>query len=82
MLCSSQNSLVSTYLRKSLNVFILNFQVGMQLAPVTNPFLSREFSTSIAARDIESAAKFIGAGAATVGAAGMICVFSFVSKLC
>eukprot|EP00112_Aurelia_sp_Birch-Aquarium-sp1_P002713 Seg1301.5 transcript_id=Seg1301.5/GoldUCD/mRNA.D3Y31 product="ATP synthase F" protein_id=Seg1301.5/GoldUCD/D3Y31 len=44
--------------------------VGMQLAPVTNPLLSRDFSTSIATRDIESAAKFIGAGAATVGAAG------------
>jgi len=43
---------------------------GMQLVPVTNPFLAREFGTSIAARDIESAAKFIGAGAATVGAAG------------
>ena len=43
----------------------------MQLVPVTNPFLAREFGTSIAARDIESAAKFIGAGAATVGAAGI-----------
>ena len=45
----------------------------MQLVPVTNPFLAREFGTSIAARDIESAAKFIGAGAATVGAAGNVC---------
>ena len=45
----------------------------MQLAPVTNPFLAREFGTSIATRDIESAAKFIGAGAATVGAAGTVC---------
>ena len=45
---------------------------GMQLVPVTNPFLAREFGTSIATRDIESAAKFIGAGAATVGAAGIV----------
>ena len=82
MLYSSPNSSVETWLGKSLNTVILNFQVGMQLAPVTNPFLSREFSTSIASRDIESAAKFIGAGAATVGAAGMIFVFLLFFKLC
>eukprot|EP00794_Sanderia_malayensis_P003545 gene3545-4048_t len=41
----------------------------MQLAPVTNPLLA-QFSTSQTTRDIEAAAKFIGAGAATVGAAG------------
>lgn len=48
---------------------------GMQLVPVTNPFLAREFGTSLATRDIESAAKFIGAGAATVGAAGTVEMF-------
>merc|ERR1712189_26921 len=41
-----------------------------QLVPLTNPFLSQQFSTSQTTRDIEAAAKFIGAGAATVGAAG------------
>ena len=30
----------------------------------------REFQTSIARRDIDQAAKYIGAGAATVGVAG------------
>lgn len=30
----------------------------------------REFQTSVVARDIDTAAKFIGAGAATVGVAG------------
>merc|ERR1712189_107953 len=39
-----------------------------QLVPLTNPFLSQQFSTSQTTRDIEAAAKFIGAGAATVGA--------------
>ena len=42
----------------------------MQLAPLANPFLARNFGTTAISRDIESAAKFIGAGAATVGAAG------------
>jgi len=35
-----------------------------------NPFLCRAFQTSAVQRDIDSAAKFIGAGAATVGVAG------------
>ncbi|XP_071547065.1 ATP synthase lipid-binding protein, mitochondrial [Panulirus ornatus] len=37
----------------------------LALAPVT-----RSFQTSVTSRDIDSAAKFIGAGAATVGVAG------------
>nr|ACY74438.1 ATP synthase H+ transporting-like protein [Carukia barnesi] len=43
---------------------------SLAVAPVTNPFLAQQFHTSLASRDIETAAKFIGAGAATVGAAG------------
>merc|ERR1719399_945810 len=31
-----------------------------QLVPLTNPFLSQQFSTSQTTRDIEAAAKFIG----------------------
>ncbi|XP_020640233.1 ATP synthase F(0) complex subunit C2, mitochondrial [Pogona vitticeps] len=34
------------------------------------PVLCREFQTSAVSRDIDTAAKFIGAGAATVGVAG------------
>ncbi|XP_054859950.1 ATP synthase F(0) complex subunit C2, mitochondrial [Eublepharis macularius] len=34
------------------------------------PVLRREFQTSAVSRDIDTAAKFIGAGAATVGVAG------------
>ncbi|XP_061471063.1 ATP synthase F(0) complex subunit C2, mitochondrial isoform X2 [Rhineura floridana] len=34
------------------------------------PLLRREFQTSTVSRDIDTAAKFIGAGAATVGVAG------------
>nr|XP_028577407.1 ATP synthase F(0) complex subunit C2, mitochondrial [Podarcis muralis] len=34
------------------------------------PVLRREFQTSTVSRDIDTAAKFIGAGAATVGVAG------------
>ena len=35
----------------------------------------REFQTSVVSRDIDTAAKFIGAGAATVGVAGSGAVF-------
>lgn len=42
-----------------------------QPAGVSYPQLSRrEFQTSVVSRDIDTAAKFIGAGAATVGVAG------------
>lgn len=41
------------------------------LRPTTvAPFVSRELQTTTANKDIDSAAKFIGAGAATVGLAG------------
>jgi len=40
------------------------------LAPSVNTFQVRQFQTSIAQKDIDQAAKYIGAGAATVGAAG------------
>ncbi|XP_036092499.1 ATP synthase F(0) complex subunit C2, mitochondrial isoform X2 [Rousettus aegyptiacus] len=38
--------------------------------PLTTLISSRSFQTSIISRDIDTAAKFIGAGAATVGVAG------------
>ncbi|KAM6154792.1 ATP synthase F(0) complex subunit C2, mitochondrial [Erethizon dorsatum] len=38
--------------------------------PLTSLVSSRSFQTSIISRDIDTAAKFIGAGAATVGVAG------------
>ncbi|XP_005397248.1 PREDICTED: ATP synthase F(0) complex subunit C2, mitochondrial isoform X2 [Chinchilla lanigera] len=38
--------------------------------PLTSLVPSRSFQTSIISRDIDTAAKFIGAGAATVGVAG------------
>lgn len=45
---------------------------------VQSPII-RSFQTSIISRDIDSAAKFIGAGAATVGVAGsgMYIIFVF-----
>ncbi|XP_059969385.1 ATP synthase F(0) complex subunit C2, mitochondrial isoform X2 [Mesoplodon densirostris] len=39
-------------------------------ALTTSPIPSRSFQTSAISRDIDTAAKFIGAGAATVGVAG------------
>ncbi|XP_051032335.1 ATP synthase F(0) complex subunit C2, mitochondrial-like [Phodopus roborovskii] len=38
--------------------------------PLTSLIPSRSFQTSVISRDIDTAAKFIGAGAATVGEAG------------
>uniref|UniRef100_A0A8C6QXX8 Uncharacterized protein n=1 Tax=Nannospalax galili TaxID=1026970 RepID=A0A8C6QXX8_NANGA len=38
--------------------------------PLTSLILSRSFQTSAISRDIDTAAKFIGAGAAAVGVAG------------
>jgi F-type H+-transporting ATPase subunit c len=43
-------------------------QLNNSLNPIT--FSARQLQTSAACRDIDSAAKFIGAGAATVGVAG------------
>lgn len=43
---------------------------GLNVAPSVNTFQLRQFQTSIAQRDIDQAAKYIGAGAATVGVAG------------
>merc|ERR1712222_151732 len=40
------------------------------LRPATSAIITRSFQTSTPQRDIDSAAKFIGAGAATVGVAG------------
>ncbi|NWV26202.1 AT5G1 synthase, partial [Origma solitaria] len=41
-----------------------------QVAAVPWPQLRRDFQSSAVCRDIDTAAKFIGAGAATVGVAG------------
>ncbi|KAL1767605.1 ATP synthase F(0) complex subunit C2, mitochondrial [Sigmodon hispidus] len=38
--------------------------------PLTSLIPSRSFQTSVISRDVDTAAKFIGAGAATVGVAG------------
>jgi len=45
---------------------------GLNLSANNNSIVSqiRQFQTSVAQRDIDQAAKYIGAGAATVGAAG------------
>merc|ERR1739838_477937 len=45
------------------------------LRPATSALATRSFQTSTPSRDIDSAAKFIGAGAATVGVAGSGNVF-------
>ncbi|XP_072105262.1 ATP synthase F(0) complex subunit C1, mitochondrial [Mobula birostris] len=41
-----------------------------QLLPAPMPVVWRDLHTSVASSDIDTAAKFIGAGAATVGVAG------------
>ncbi|NWJ00675.1 AT5G1 synthase, partial [Crypturellus undulatus] len=55
----------------SVSVFSRPEIQTIQPAAVSYPQLSRrEFQTSVVSRDIDTAAKFIGAGAATVGVAG------------
>ncbi|KFV41499.1 hypothetical protein N341_00017, partial [Tyto alba] len=59
----------------SVSVFsrpeVQTVQVRLLSAGVSHPQLTcREFQTSAVSRDIDTAAKFIGAGAATVGVAG------------
>uniref|UniRef100_A0A8C3C679 Ubiquitin-conjugating enzyme E2 Z n=1 Tax=Cairina moschata TaxID=8855 RepID=A0A8C3C679_CAIMO len=54
-----------------VSVFSRPEALTVQPAGVSYPQLSRrEFQTSVVSRDIDTAAKFIGAGAATVGVAG------------
>ncbi|XP_042309719.1 ATP synthase F(0) complex subunit C2, mitochondrial isoform X1 [Sceloporus undulatus] len=51
----------------------VNWPQSRSIAAAQNallPVLRREFQTSSVSRDIDTAAKFIGAGAATVGVAG------------
>merc|ERR1711962_1632147 len=43
---------------------------AMWVQPATSSQQSRSLQTTVARKDIDSAAKFIGAGAATVGVAG------------
>ncbi|CAK9818314.1 ATP synthase F(0) complex subunit C2, mitochondrial [Anthophora retusa] len=45
-------------------------QSSVSVSPLVQSPLIRSFQTSTISRDIDSAAKFIGAGAATVGVAG------------
>ncbi|KFQ66975.1 hypothetical protein N335_00313, partial [Phaethon lepturus] len=59
----------------SVSVFsrpeVQTVQVRLLWAGVSHPqLIRREFQTSAVSRDIDTAAKFIGAGAATVGVAG------------
>ncbi|NWY62902.1 AT5G1 synthase, partial [Chionis minor] len=55
----------------SVSVFSRPELQTLQPAGVSHPQLTRrEFQTTAVSRDIDTAAKFIGAGAATVGVAG------------
>ncbi|KAL3836491.1 hypothetical protein ACJMK2_021920 [Sinanodonta woodiana] len=56
----------------SSSISTLNGFSGLKLTPITTDLTSliRTFQTSAAQRDIDQAAKYIGAGAATVGVAG------------
>ncbi|XP_008942737.1 PREDICTED: ATP synthase F(0) complex subunit C1, mitochondrial [Merops nubicus] len=54
----------------SVSVFNRPEAQTIQPAGVSPPQRSRQFQTSAVSRDIDTAAKFIGAGAATVGVAG------------
>ncbi|KAL0118307.1 hypothetical protein PUN28_009153 [Cardiocondyla obscurior] len=71
----AKSTLVSgtrTYLRP-LSSAVINQSQYLQQNQIQAPNLSpivRSFQTSTVSRDIDSAAKFIGAGAATVGVAG------------
>lgn len=61
-----------TYLRPLSSAVVCQSQalVAQNTKPVALLPQVRSFQTSPASRDIDSAAKFIGAGAATVGVAG------------
>ncbi|XP_072756787.1 ATP synthase lipid-binding protein, mitochondrial [Anoplolepis gracilipes] len=63
-----------TYLRPLSNAVISHSQYLQQQNEIQTPVslspIVRSFQTSTVSRDIDSAAKFIGAGAATVGVAG------------
>merc|ERR1711860_64523 len=65
---------VSTVVSQKDNTGIASYPgISSNLTPAsTNVFMSqlRNFQTSVAKRDIDTAAKYIGAGAATVGVAG------------
>ncbi|XP_020290974.1 ATP synthase lipid-binding protein, mitochondrial [Pseudomyrmex gracilis] len=63
-----------TYLRPLSSAVLSNSQSIQQQKQIQTPItlspMIRSFQTSAVSRDIDSAAKFIGAGAATVGVAG------------
>ncbi|XP_067334061.1 ATP synthase F(0) complex subunit C1, mitochondrial isoform X1 [Channa argus] len=62
---------VSLFNRPEATVEQQLFLLSQALLPVSqSAVLSRSFQTSVVSRDIDTAAKFIGAGAATVGVAG------------
>lgn len=59
------------YARFKRSYFISKCVFFQALLPVSqSAVLTRSFQTSAVSRDIDTAAKFIGAGAATVGVAG------------
>ncbi|NXM34896.1 AT5G1 synthase, partial [Oxyruncus cristatus] len=63
----------SRALARPVSVSVFNrpeAQTAQAAAPSSPQLLRRDFQTSAVSRDIDTAAKFIGAGAATVGVAG------------
>ncbi|KYN00887.1 ATP synthase lipid-binding protein, mitochondrial [Cyphomyrmex costatus] len=69
-------SSTKTYLQP-LSSAVINHSQYLQQNQIQTPVsllpIVRSFQTSTVSRDIDSAAKFIGAGAATVGVAGSAC---------
>ncbi|EEB16230.1 ATP synthase lipid-binding protein, putative [Pediculus humanus corporis] len=65
---------LSSAVLKSSNIYSSQTTSNLITAPQTTNFnmlpINRRFQTSTITRDIDSAAKYIGAGAATVGVAG------------
>lgn len=53
-----------------INVFLCLQQALLPMSDSSMVAVARSFQTSAVSRDIDTAAKFIGAGAATVGVAG------------
>ncbi|NXC56588.1 AT5G1 synthase, partial [Aleadryas rufinucha] len=70
-LCFPQFRCCSRALARPVSVFGRPEAQTAQVAAVPCPqLLRRDFQSSAVCRDIDTAAKFIGAGAATVGVAG------------
>ncbi|NWH83249.1 AT5G1 synthase, partial [Piaya cayana] len=71
-LCFPQLRCCSRALARPASVSVFSRPEAQTLQPdsVSHQLTRREFQTSAVSRDIDTAAKFIGAGAATVGVAG------------